>query len=225
MASSATWRSPELSMRKQKRPILVTLLALAQMIVGGLLLACGALDMVANVAGSSSATVTLNVRGQPTTRTYDTREEMIKEAPGYKLFLLGGAVLSLMLHVTMIAAAVGLLRLRVWGWLLSLAWTLLRLAYQLLTAAYLWFVAMPAANRMVRVVPHDDNGVCSSMVNGNTFYHLFWALFSTGFALYPFLVLVLLALPPVWRVFVARGAGDWDDPETSGRSRSRRDST
>jgi hypothetical protein len=204
-------------MRQPHRPFLVTLLAIIQIVVGGLLLACGAVDMVVNVAGSSSATVTLTVRGRPTTRTYDTREEMSKEAPGYKLFLLGGGAFSILLHTIMIAGAVGLLLLRAWGWLLSLAWALLRLAYQLLTAAYLWFVAMPAANRVVRAVPHDDNGVCGSMANGNTLYHLFWALLTVGFSLYPLLVLVLLALPPVWRALASRHAEDQDDPEEGGR--------
>ena len=45
----------------------------------------------------SAATVTVNVRGHPTTQTYDTRAEMVKEAPGYKLFLLGGGALSILL--------------------------------------------------------------------------------------------------------------------------------
>jgi hypothetical protein len=211
---------PEVSMRKPNRPILVTLLAIGQMVVGGLLLACGAVDLISTVAGSSSATVTRTVQGQPTTQIYDTREEMAKEAPGYKLFLLGGGAFSILHHVTMIAGTIGLLLLRAWGWLLSLAWALLRLAYQLLTGAYLWFVAMPAANRMVRAVPHDDNGVCTSMVNGNTFYHLFWALFSLGFSLYPLLILILLALPPVWRAFRSRNAQYPNDPEKVRRGRS-----
>jgi hypothetical protein len=208
--------------RKPNRPILITLLAIAQIIVGGLLLACGAVDLVANTAGSSSETVTVNVRGQPTTQTYDTRAEMVKEAPGYKLFLLGGGALSMLLHLTMIAGAIGLLLQHAWGWLLCLVWALVRLAYQLLVAAYLWFVAMPAANRMVRAVPHDVNGVCSSMVNGNTFYHLFWALFASGFSLYPLLFLLLLALPPVWRAFIPQHAQPLNDPEKADRGQALR---
>ncbi|HWG43130.1 MAG TPA: hypothetical protein VN688_10115 [Gemmataceae bacterium] len=164
-------------MSKPDRPILVTLLAISQLVVGGLLLVCGVFGLVATVAGSSSTTVTISDRGQSITRVYDTEEEMEKEAPGYKLFLLGGGGVSILLHVTMIAGAIGLLKLSAWGWWVSLTWALLRLLYQIITLGYLWFVAMPAANRMAHAVVRDRNGVLNSLVNGNTFYHIFWAIF------------------------------------------------
>src|SRR5262245_28928026 len=108
-------------MRKPGRPVLVTLLAILQMVIGGLTLACGVFSLVSVAAGSSAATVTITSGPNKTTRTYDTTEEMEKQTPGYKRFLLGGEVASILLHVAMIAGAVGLLTLHAWGWWLSLA--------------------------------------------------------------------------------------------------------
>jgi hypothetical protein len=210
-------------MRKPDRSILVTLLAIGQMVVGVLLLGCGVLDFASTAAGSSSATVTISRGPQPITRVYDTREEMEREAPGYKQFLLGNSVASVLLHVAMIAGAVGLLLRHAWGWWVSLGWAVLRLVYQAVTAWYLWSVAMPAANRMVLVVPRDDAGVCSGMVNGNTFYHLFWAFFATGFTAYPIVILILLILPPVRRACGGGSALPREEEVDDRRGRRRRE--
>ncbi len=205
-------------MHQPGRPVLVTLLAIVQLIVGGGLLACGALGLVAALAGSSAATVTITTAGQSTTRTYDTQQEMVKEAPSYNLFFFGGGVAGLVLHLAMLAGALGLLLQRGWGWWLSLAWCLLHVGYEAVTLGYLFTVAIPAANRMVRVVPRDDNGVCNSLVNGNTFYHLFWVLFAVGLSLYALVVLVVLVLPPVRRAFT-HAAARADDESRRGRRR------
>jgi hypothetical protein len=209
-------------MRKPVRPVLVTLIAIVQLVVGALLLACNVLGMVVTFAGESSATVTITTAGQPATRVYDTREEMEQQAPGYVKVLFGSAAADLMLNLAMIAGGIGMLRLRAWGWWLSLAWALLRLVYQVVTAGYVWYVAMPAANRMVHAVPHDDAGVCGSMANGNTFYHVGWGLFATGFVLYPLLVLILLILPPVSRAFRRSNAAGEEDRAEEDRRRARR---
>jgi hypothetical protein len=208
-------------MRKPIRPVLVTLLAIIQLVVGALLLACGAFGMVVTVAGDSSATVTINTGGQQTTRVYDTREEMEAQAPGHTYVVFGSAVADLTFHLAMIAGAIGMLRLRAWGWWLSLAWALLRLLYQVAMAYYLWTVAMPAANRVVQMVPHDADGTCGSLANGNTFYHLGWALFATGFAVYPLIILILMILPPVKAAFV-QGNAEGREEEERRRARRRR---
>jgi hypothetical protein len=57
---------------------------------------------------------------------------------------------------------------------------------------------------MSHAVPHDELGVCGSLSNGNTFYHLGLAIFSFLFLGYPLLILLLLILPPVWRAFSNR---------------------
>src|SRR5262249_10908115 len=174
---STSPRHPEARMRNNDRSVLVTLLALAQIVGGVSLLSCGVFSLVAAVAGTSSATVTITNLGKSTTRTYDTREEMEKEAPGYKLFLTGSAVVGILLHLAMLVGAVGLLAQRAWGWWLSLAWALLQLVCQVLTLGYLWSVAMPAANRLVQNCPRHDNPVCSRLVDGHTLYHVFCGLF------------------------------------------------
>jgi len=114
------------------------------------------------------------------TRVYDTREEMEQQAPGHTSVTHGTAVADLAFHVVMLVGAIGMLRLRAWGWWLSLAWAILRFLYQIATAYYVWAVAMPAANRVVQMVPHDEAGVCGGMANGNTFYHVGWAAVRDG---------------------------------------------
>jgi hypothetical protein len=214
-------------MRQPERPALVVVTAVVQLVAGGLLLACGVFGLVAAVAGSSSATVTITTQGQSTTRVYDTREEMEKEAPGYKTFLVAGRLVDLLLEVGMIAGGVGLLLMRRWGWWLSLAWALVQPVVQVLTIGYLWTVAMPAANRLVRAVPRDDAGICGGMVNGNTFCHIGWGLFAIAFSFYSLLILLLLILPPVRRAFVGRtrrgGRRREDEDREDDRPRRRRD--
>jgi hypothetical protein len=75
---------------------------------------------------------------------------------------------------------------------------------------------------MVLVVPRDDHAVCGSLVNGNTFYHIFWALFALGFSIYPCLILGLLVLPPVLRAFAHRSAEGHGEGEEDRRGRRRR---
>src|SRR4051794_15327842 len=172
-------------MSQRVRPVLVTLTAIVQLVVAALLLACNAFGLFATFAGESSATVTIRQGNEVVTRVYDTREEMEQQAPGHTSVTHGTAVADLAFHVVMLIGAIGMLRLRAWGWWLSLAWAILRFLYQIATAYYVWAVAMPAANRVVQVVPHDEAGVCGGMANGNTFYHLGWGLSATGFAVYP----------------------------------------
>src|SRR5262245_66651523 len=90
--------TPEAAMPKPKRPVIVSILAIAQLMVGGLWLACGVFSVGATLAGSSSAKITVRSGFETTTRVYDTVEEMEREAPGYKLFLLGSSVSDLILH-------------------------------------------------------------------------------------------------------------------------------
>jgi len=200
-------------MGKPDRPSLVTSVAVLQLVVGGLLLACGSCGLLAAVAGTSSATVTITTQGKSTTRVYDTREEMEKEAPGYKNFLVASSLAGVLLDLAMILAAVGLLTLAAWGWWLSLSWALLHLTYQIVALAYLWSVAIPAANRMVYAVPHDDDAVCSGLVNGNTFYHLFWMAFALGLSVFSIVFLGLLALPSARRAFKNDRTAENDEEE------------
>jgi hypothetical protein len=205
-------------MRQPVRPVLVTLIAIVQMVVGALL-ACNAFGVFVAFAGESSATVTIRQGGEVVTRVYDTREEMEQQAPGHTHVIYGTAAAELALNFVMIVAAIGMLRLRAWGWWLSLAWAILRLLYQIASAYYVWTVAMPAANRVVQVVPHDEAGVCGGMANGNTFSHVGWGLSATGFAVYPLIVLVFLILPPVVRAF--RRGNEVSDEERAEEDRRR----
>jgi hypothetical protein len=209
-------------MRKAERPILVSTLAILQIIVGGLLISWGMLSLASSLAGESSATVTIRVNGQPTTRVYDTWEEMEKQAPGYRKVIVAGRLVDLFLEITIIAGGIGLLLLRRWSWWLTLAWALLQIGYQIVTLVYIWVVAWPAVQRMSHAVPHDDMGVCGTLSNGNTFYHLGWAIFSFLFLGYPLLILLLLVLPPVWRTFSNKSVPDQEVEEYRRGNRPRR---
>jgi hypothetical protein len=188
------------------------------MVVGFSLLGCCGLGLFDRYAGSS-ATVTIRNGAQTKTQIYDTRAEMEREAPGYNTFLLASGVIAIGLASVMILGSLGLLLCHAWGWWLSAAWGVLELGYQVGTAAYLWLVAMPAANRVVKVVPHDEAGLCNGLVNGNTLMHFGWAIFASGFWLYPAIVLLMLILPPVRRACFSGGK----DEEETRRRRLRKD--
>jgi hypothetical protein len=183
---------------KPRRPVLVLLLAVAQILVGGGLLCTGGCGIGNSFLGASG-TVTVNRGGKSDTFVYDTRKEMEKEAPGYTAFIAASGVAGLLLALAAIVGAVGLLKQWAWGWWLSLAWAVLEIGFQWGVAAYLWTVAMPATRAVARASPHDTAGVSNGLVNTNTFFHFGWAIFASGFWLYPALVLLLLVLPPVRR--------------------------
>src|SRR5262249_33900324 len=157
--------------RKSGRSVFVMLLGVGQLLVGLSLLGCCGLGLFDRYAGSS-ATVTVRQGLETKTQVYDTRAEMEREAPGYNTFLMASGVTGILLAAVMIAGSLGLILQRGWGWWLSLAWGILELGYQGGTAAYLWLVAKPAANRMVEVVPRDEAGLCNGLVNGNTLMHI-----------------------------------------------------
>jgi hypothetical protein len=207
-------------MRKPKRPGFVLFLAICQIVVGGGLICTGGLGVVSSVAGSSATMVTVKKGNETQTIVYDTREEMEREAPGYKTFMLVSAVVGLLLAVMMVVGAIGLIGQKGWGWWLSYGWALLAIAYQASVAVYLWTVAMPACNRVLKAMPRDDAGVVGGLVNGNTFYHFGWAVFASGFALYPLVMVILLALPFVRRS--SRPVPDDSIEEEDDRPRRRR---
>lgn len=210
-------------MRKPGRPVFTTVLAIIQLVAGGSLLACGGFGLVVSAAGEHSATVTIRTGGQETTRVYDPREEMERETPGYKVILFSGKTADVVLNVVLLAGAIGLLAVRGWGWWLSVAWAVLAAGFQVAAACYLWLVAMPACNRVVKVVPHDVDGTCGSLANGNTLYHLTWALFASALTLYPLVMLVLLVLPPVWRPLLCRDEANEDGTDEGERRERSRD--
>ena len=209
-------------MRQRGRPVLVLLLGVAQILVGCTLVFSGGGSMVSNAAGTSRETVTVNKGFEKQTIVYDTHEEMEKEAPGYKLFYLGTGIAGLLLALAMIVGAAGLLWGRAWGWWLSVLWAVLGALYQGGVAVYLWTVAMPAANRLHKALPRDDAGVCGTLANINTFFHVFWAIFASAFVLYPLLGLLLLVLPPVRRWCRSPGPGAFADLEADEPDRPRR---
>jgi hypothetical protein len=208
-------------MNKPKRPPLVTVVVILQLVFGGLFMCCGVFGAAASFFSSSSGTMTIrDFKGDTTTRPYDPKAEMEREAPSYKTFLIVGTVADFLLHFMMIGGAIGLLLMQPWGWWVSVAWAPLRLVYQLGTAGYLWLVAMPACNRVVQALP-PFSGV-GDLANGNTFFHLFWALSATAFTLYPIIIGVLLILPQARRVLSPAAADVLDDPDAEDRPRRRR---
>ena len=136
-------------MRSRKRPALVLLIAVAQILVGVFLLCSGGLCFTCRAAGTSHDTVTIHTGGKTATVVYDTNSEMEREAPGYNVIYFASGAAGLLLAVAMLAGAVGLLKQKAWAWWLTLLWAAAELAFQAGAAVYLWRVAIPAGNRVV----------------------------------------------------------------------------
>src|SRR5947209_2069982 len=101
---------------EKSRPVLVLLISIAQMLLGISLLFCGGFSLIGNVAGSSAAEITIREGNKTTTRVYDTREEMEREAPGYKNFMLANGVAGVALSLAMLVGSLGLLWTKAWSW-------------------------------------------------------------------------------------------------------------
>src|SRR5262249_22627751 len=123
-------------------------------------------------------------------------------------FLWWSSVPSLLLSVVMIAGAIGMLRLRSWGWYLTLAWALTSCAFVVLSLVVNFGFVNPALESaygevLAEVPPPrpgqpDMRAVLEKSLQGGGIAGLF---LSTLFLLYPVVMLVLICLPAMRKAF------------------------
>jgi hypothetical protein len=211
-------------MRTRRLPVLVLLIALSQLLVGAALICFAAGNLITYYSGVSRETVTIRKGNQTTTQEYDTNEEMEREVPGSPAILLGTSAFGMALGAAAFVGAIGMIRMRKWGWWLTFLWALADAPYRLVTVVVWWTVLRPAANKIVEMVPRDEGGKCGTLVNHNTFFHVGWGLFDACFFFYVALVLLLIVLPPVRGPLLgAAEQADDSEEEEDERPRRRRD--
>jgi hypothetical protein len=125
------------SMRR-RRPGSIRTFAVLNLILGGLFLLCGLMNV-----GMASGTVQSNGKDV----TQDMADFMKKEVPGYAAWPVGNLIVDLILAAGFIASGVGLLQVQGWGRMLAMATAGLSILFRLFVTFYQFVLVNPALER------------------------------------------------------------------------------
>lgn len=137
-----------------KRPTGVTAIAIINIILGALGL-CGVLGSIMVVVLALSADPNKPPAPAPAAGTpanpFDTLQDqqafMIKEAPGYKPFMIGACVFTIISTTLLLASGIGMLKLRPWARKAGILWAGLAILVALGTIGYTVSVTLPATEK------------------------------------------------------------------------------
>jgi hypothetical protein len=121
-------------MPRKRRPVVILVMAIINMVMGGLILICGM------CAGSDAAILTAagGAPGPGGAPASDMKTFLDNETPGWEAVLIGYAFVQLVLAVVLVAAGIGLLKMQSWARWLSVFYSAIALV---LALAFTVFVA------------------------------------------------------------------------------------
>jgi hypothetical protein len=198
-------------MPRLKTPTAVVVIAVFHFIIGGIGLLSGLCTGTALLAagGDIGRLFAFNPQMQ---EQIETQQRVVGErAPFYVGWQLEGAVVGLVLSVLLIAAGIGLLRLRPWGRTLSVVYAPLSILQTLFAVTYTYVYYLPAYNEAVRQThyPTPQEAEIARMTAQSMGVSM-----GFGFLIalaYPVIVLIIMLLPSVVAVF--GGASARPEPE------------
>lgn len=187
-----------------RRPVSVTVLALCNLLFGGLFLVCGV---------ASIGTPEVSENGKNLTQDYQEYKE--REIPAYRFMTFVEVGLKLVLAIGFIVAGVGMLQARAWGRLCALGSSGLVILHEVIKVVYELTLVNPA----IKKYPHRFVG---SFLSLGTWFIVVWALIATLFGVAQ---LALLLMPGMGRGFREGFPEEVDDKEAWLRRRwpARRD--
>jgi hypothetical protein len=131
-----------------------------------------------------------------------------QRVPWFQSYMFWTNVVSAVLCVAMIVGAIGLLRLRLWGWYLSLAWALASLGLGVVGLALMWVYIGPAMNesyqQVLENVPPPPPGrpdmrpILEQSMNAGMTIGL---VTGASALLYPLVMLIVVCLPSMRAAF------------------------
>jgi hypothetical protein len=195
----------------QKRPVLLIVFAILQIVfaVGGC--CCGGPALV--LSGGLDFLFHIQERLPKQPQQIDQAEmweRVGRQIPWFEPFMYGGSLISLVLCVLMIVGAVGMLRLRPWGWHATFAWALASCVHGTLGVVLMFAIINPVMSEtqsdMLAQLPPPPPG----RLDMRKFQEqAMWAGQLMGVAtgvsgmLYPYIMLGILCLPSMRRAFRA----------------------
>lgn len=187
----------------RKRPVVLIVLAVLQIGFAVLGFCCGGPAMI--LSGGLDALVHLQDRFPKQEQQLD--QDLIwsyvgERLPWFDVYIYGTSMISVVLCAMMIVGAVGMLRLRRWGWNVTLAWALTSCIYGTLIFVFgVWIVdpVLRAANAeaFAQIPPPAAGKQDLRPLIGLSIWagSLFGWVFSVPGVIYPYIVLGLFRLP------------------------------
>jgi hypothetical protein len=198
-------------MRRQTRPTGVTVIAILQLIFGGLGL-CGSIvgaggQAMKFQASSSTGTATGTVTEQ------DFEAELEKRAPGYKVVQVTELVLGFVTSGLMIASGIGLLNMRPWGRTTAIVYAALSIAIRIPSVIYSAAFVLPAMNATFDALPGANQGPGAAVAQGIKIGLIVGLAIGFLTIIYPIIVLCVMLNGKVSAAFQKAAARRDDDED------------
>jgi hypothetical protein len=207
-------------MRRQTRPTGVTVIAVLQLIFGGLGL-CGTLVGAGGQAmrfQASSSTGT----AQGTVTQQDFETELERRAPGYKAVQVTELIVGFVTSGLMIASGIGLLNMRPWGRTTAIVYAALSIAVRIPSVIYSAAFVLPAMNAVLDTLPGANQGPGAAVAQGIKFGLIFGLVIGFLTIIYPIIVLCVMLNGKVSAAF-RKAAARRDDEDEDDRGFGRDD--
>jgi hypothetical protein len=195
---------------KKLRPTAVVVIAILELVGGGLGLAQGLCGLALASGGGSQMFTGLG--GQQGKVQQDLPQRMEKEfaakVPGYQVAKYGALAVAILLSILMLIAGAGLLAMKPWARSLSIVYALLSIANHIFSLVYAFAFTIPAANEFFREAAADKEvaqfaSLMQAMLPVST-------IVAAVFVAFPITVLIVMLLPSVAAAF--RGKGMPEEP-------------
>jgi hypothetical protein len=185
---------------QRRRPTSVLVIAIFQLIFGGLSMICGACQAVGAAGGDGQQFQMPGAAKDPDQEKLAklTKEVEEKDIPGKKAVNIGGQVLDWVLAIAMIASGIGLLKMQSWARVLAIGYAIISVAHKIFGVIYLFAFVSPAMKDAVQQLPADDRTKLEPFV---TLGIVVAAVTMFVMMIYPVIVLIVMLLPSVAHAF------------------------
>jgi len=191
---------------QNRRPTSVLVIAILQLVFGGLGIVCGICGAVGSgfqdnpafQGGGANNADQAKMKEAAKKFEEKTKEIEEKKAPGLHVYEVAAHVMGWVLSVAMIVSGLGLLKMQRWARGLAIVYAILSLLHKIVVAVYTLAFLNPAAQEALQQIPAEDRKVLETITNF-TFILGDVLIFVT--MVYPIIVLIVMLLPSVARAF------------------------
>jgi hypothetical protein len=188
----------------RSKPTAVTVIAILQLIFGGLGL-CIALANLAGLPQQMAALNQQNVQKLPPAQRPPTQaeleEKVEKHLPSYQAIQKGSLAGSAVLCVLMLLSGIGLLAMRPWGRFVAITYAVLSILYTVASLVFTAAVVMPAMSEAIQDLAGQGNAQAQLMAQAMQIGMVAGLAIGALVVIYPIIVLVIMLLPSVRAAF------------------------
>jgi hypothetical protein len=193
---------------QKRRPVSVLVIAILQLVIGGLGIVCGLCAGAGSVAGDNpfqagAANNPEQVKLKELTKKLEEKTKEIQErkVPAKRAYEIGNQVLNWVLSIAMVLSGIGLLKMQSWARLLAILYAVVSFLHKVVVAIYTFAFLNPAHQEALEQIPAQDRQTLGPIM---TFALIFAGIMVFVTMIYPLVVLIVMVLPSVTRAFRPR---------------------